>query len=130
MEEKKSVGRPTLYKDEYIETAREFFSKVHWDEEYKVWKFPSRVWLADHLGVALQTVKDWEKAHPEFGQVIVDGIEKSKELRIVWAENDKVNGMFARFVLSSAYGMSDKQSIEVGQKDDKPWSINLTLLKE
>ena len=57
MSEKENLGgRPTTYKPEYVEAAREFFSDAHWDEKNKLWKFPSRVWFADHIGTPLSTV--------------------------------------------------------------------------
>lgn len=123
-------GRPTTFKEEYIEKARQFFSKAHWDEEFKVWKFPSRVWFADHIGTPLSTVKLWEKTHKEFADAIADGIERSKELRVTFAENEKINPAFAKYVLSSAYGMTEKSALEVGNAEDKPFELNINIVRK
>lgn len=123
-------GRPTLFKEEYIEEARRYFARAHWDEEYKVWMFPNRVWFADHLGVALNTIKGWEEKHPEFGQVVAEGIERARELRITFAENEKVNPIFAKFVLGSAYGMTEKSALEIGQEKDKPFELNINIVEK
>lgn len=123
-------GRPTTYKEEYVEQARQFFAQAHWDEDYKVWKFPSRVWFADHIHTPLETVKGWEKAHPEFAAAIAEGIERSKELRVTFAENEKINPAFAKYVLSSAYGMTEKSALEVGNAEDKPFELNINIVRK
>jgi hypothetical protein len=123
-------GRPTSYREEYVEAARRFFKKAHWDEENKLWKFPSRVWFAEHINTPLQTVKDWEKAHPEFGDAIAEGIERSKELRITFAENEKINPAFAKYVLSSAYGMTEKSAVEVGNIENKAFELNINVVRK
>lgn len=129
-EEKNLGGRPTTYKPEYVDAAREFFSDAHWDEKNKLWKFPSRVWFADHIHTPLNTVKEWEKAHPEFGAAIAEGIERSKELRITYAENEKINPAFAKYVLSSAYGMTEKSALEVGNAENKPFELNINVVRK
>ena len=123
-------GRPTVYRKEYVDEARIFFSKAHWDKENKLWKFPSRVWFADRIHVSLNTVKAWEKAHPEFGAVIESGIERSKELRIAFAENGKINPAFAKYVLSSAYGMTEKSAVEVGNIENKAFELNINVVRK
>ena len=129
-EEKNLGGRPTTYKPEYVDMAREFFSDAQWDEDRKLWKFPSRVWFADYINTPLRTVKDWEQAHPEFAEAIAEGIERSKELRIIYAENEKINPAFAKYVLSSAYGMTEKSALEVGNADNKPFELNINVVRK
>lgn len=129
-EEKNLGGRPTTYKPEYVDMAREFFSDAHWDEDRKLWKFPSRVWFADHINTPLRTVKDWEQAHPEFAEAIAEGIERSKELRIIYAENEKINPAFAKYVLSSAYGMTEKSALEVGNMENKAFELNINVVRK
>ena len=131
MSETKNLGgRPSTYKPEYVAMAREFFRDAHWDEEKKLWVFPSRVWFADYIHTSLYTVKDWEKAHPEFAHAIAEGIERSKELRIIYAENEKINPTFAKYVLSSAYGMTEKSAVEVGNAENKPFDLNINIVRK
>lgn len=124
------TGRPTKYDASYVDMAAEFFAEPRWREDYKCWQFPSRVFFARHIGVCLGTVKNWEKEHEEFGRVMADGIEHSKELRVMFAENEKVNPAFSKFVLGSAYGMTEKSAMELTGSEGKPFEVNITVVRE
>jgi hypothetical protein len=128
--EGRGKGRPEKYDSSYRDLAAAFFSEVRWVEEYKCWQFPSRVFFARSIGVALNTVKNWEKEHEDFGRVMAEGIEHSKELRVMFAENEKVNPAFSKFVLGSAYGMTEKSAVEVGGMEGKPFEVNINVVKK
>ena len=123
-------GRPSKYDPAYRDMAAEYFAAPIWREDYKCWQFPSRVFFARHIGVALSTVKLWEKEHEDFGRVMAEGIEHSKELRVMFAENEKVNPAFSKFVLGSAYGMTEKSAVEVGGMEGKPFEVNINVVKK
>ena len=128
--EGRGKGRPAKYDPSYRDLAATFFSEVRWVEEYKCWQFPSRVFFARSIGVALQTVKNWEKEYEDFGAVIAEGIEHAKELRMMFAENEKVNPAFSKFVLGSAYGMTEKSAVEVTGSEGKPFEVNIRIVEE
>lgn len=121
-------GRPTTFRSEYIGMAMEYFSHVHRNEDLNAVVIPSRVFFARSIGQPLTTVKRWEKLFPEFGEVIADGIEHAKELRIMMAENKLLDGGFSKFVLASAYGMTEKSAVEVGGMEGKPFEVNISVV--
>lgn len=123
------MPKPSLYKEEYIARAEEFFSDAEWDDEKKMWLFPSRVRFARMIGVTMQTVQNWEKEFPEFGAVMANGIENSKELRVAFAENEKINPVFAKYVLSSAYGMRERSAVDIGNDEGKPFEVNIRIVE-
>ena len=128
--EKPGRGRPTKFRPEYVDLAREYFTKPTWNDEFGIWIFPTRVYFAKMLGVDLQSVKNWEAEHEEFGKAIAEGIDNSKELRISFAENEKINPMFTKFVLASAYGMTEKSAVDIGSGDGKPFEVNIRVIGE
>lgn len=122
-------GRPTKYDPAYRDMAAAYFAEPIWREEYQCWQFPSRVFFARHIGVALATVKNWEKEHEDFGAVMAEGIEHAKELRVMFAENEKVNPAFSKFVLGSAYGMTEKSAMELSGSEGKPFEVSIKVVK-
>ena len=121
-------GRPSTFNPDYVALAAEYFSRVHTDEASGSVKVPSRVFFARSIGEHLSTVKNWEKMYPEFGAVMEDGIEHAKELRIMLAENKKLDGAFSKFVLASAYGMTERSAVEVTGEGGGPFEVNIRVV--
>lgn len=63
MDAKPVMGRPSLYRDEYCQTAIEFLS-----EGYSI------LALAAHIGVDKKTIFNWRDAYPEFDAAVRRGI--------------------------------------------------------
>ncbi|MBE6689832.1 MAG: hypothetical protein E7590_00940 [Ruminococcaceae bacterium] len=129
-DEGKRLGRPSTYDPVYLDMAVEYFSKLHKDEESGAIRVPSRVFFARHIGQPHTTVKHWEKLYPEFGEAIADGIEHAKELRIMLAENKLLDGAFSKFVLASAYGMSEKTAVELSGAENGKFEVNIHVVRD
>lgn len=117
----KPVGRPSKYKREYAQKARDYALSPEGE------KFPTLAGLACHLGVCRDTIHEWTKAvddktrglkHPEFS----DAIKAMKAIQ----ERDLVNGAlngdyqptFAIFFAKNNLGMKDSVTQEhTGVKD-------------
>ena len=59
---------------------------------------------------------------------LADGMERSKELRIAFAEAEHINPTFCRFVLGALYGMKDGDAEEEGA-EQKPFEVNIRVVK-
>ncbi|MBE6555218.1 MAG: hypothetical protein E7663_03140 [Ruminococcaceae bacterium] len=111
-----------------ISRARAYFDAPRWSESYRAWFFPTRAGLARELGITGRTLSEWEREHTALADVIADGMERSKELRIAFAEAEHINPTFCRFVLGALYGMKDGDAEEEGA-EQKPFEVNIRVVK-
>lgn len=68
MDDSPTVGRPTLFKDEYVEQARKLCLLGATDRE-----------LADFFNVAESTINLWKLKHSEFSESLKSGKEAADE---------------------------------------------------
>lgn len=85
------VGRPTKYKEEYVDQAYKLCLLGHTDEE-----------MAQFFEVHISTIYEWKNEHPEFS----DAIKKGKE----FADFDVVQSLYNR-----AIGMTIKKQVVKGE---------------
>mgnify|MGYP000942201610 FL=1 len=68
MDDQPTIGRPTLFRDEFVEQARKLALLGATDRE-----------VADFFDVSERTVNDWKLRHPEFLQSLKSGKEAADE---------------------------------------------------
>jgi hypothetical protein len=136
-------GRPTKYSKELLQKAIDFFNNIQPYYEVPVDKQDAKTGnvtttmqrqansplvrrkLANHLGLAMSTIYDWEENNPEFSEAI-----KKAEARL-FEEFLPENGLtgaysqpFAIFAAKNKLGWTDKTTTESTQ------NINLNIPKE
>lgn len=78
------AGRPSTYPDTE-EGVKELCERViEWGGDGK-----SKVWIAGKLGIAKQTLYNWEERHPEF----MDALSRAMTLSQMWWEDAGQSGM-------------------------------------
>jgi hypothetical protein len=66
--EERGRGRPTLFKPEYVEQVRELCNRGATDAN-----------LADHFGVSIRTISNWQAQNADFLQALKEGKKKADE---------------------------------------------------
>jgi hypothetical protein len=133
------VGRPSEYRPEYCEDILEYFNKaLYKSQDSKSWgkeskelnDFPTfQYWTAVKIGITIQTMHNWAKAHPEF----MEALERCKKIQ----ENMLLNGAlsraydssFAKFIMNSISDTFKERPIEVdlGDKTKKMLTLAYAL---
>lgn len=118
MEEKRAVGRPTLYNDEMQEKADTYLfvfdKKIESGGCGEI--IPSAAGLACYLGVSKVTIYEWAKHWPEFANTL-QSINTRQEQSAV---NNGLAGVFNSTItklLLANHGYSDKQDIAHSSPD-------------
>jgi hypothetical protein len=75
-EEASKVGRPSLYRPEYVEQVVEFCAQGF-----------SLTGFAGEIGVSRDTISEWARAHPEFSVAV----SRAKARRALWWEKQAIN---------------------------------------
>jgi hypothetical protein len=83
-----TFGRPTDYRPEFCEMV------IEWGKLGK-----SKAWMAAELGIAKQTLYDWEKAHPDFLYATTCAMTHSQR----WWEDAGQSGMVANLFNSTVW---------------------------
>ena len=115
-------GRPTKMTDEVVRKLEEGFVMGLNDAEASL-----------YAGICKQTLYDYCKLHPEF----TDRKELLKEQPKIRAKKniteaiDKGNITVSQWYMErrSREEFSLKQEVDLGNKDDKPFEINVTMVK-
>lgn len=93
-----AAGRPTKYKPEYAEQARNYCLLGAKD-----------IQLADFFGVSEQTIYTWKKQHPEFLEAIKEGKERA-DAEIA----------FSLFHRAKGYSHPEDKIFQSGGEEGKP----------
>ena len=134
MEETKSRGRPTDFKEEYCQKADEYL-ELNQDEDVQVVKqastekgyemydtklkvrLPTIEGFALFLGVNKTTLYEWEKRYPNFSNAL-EKIRTEQHNRLINSGlSSEYNSTIAKLILSSNHGYKEKSDIT---SDDKP----------
>ena len=121
-------GRPTEYKEEYIEMVDEYLSENFdtYDDatrKLKV-KLPTMEGFSTFIEVNRDTLYEWGKVHPKFSDALSE-IKKEQQKRLLnMGLSGEYNSTIAKLILSSNHGMSEKTEIDQNIKG----SISLTDL--
>jgi hypothetical protein len=125
-------GRPTIYKDIYIDKIPEYIKTCTGREQTEL---PTVEGFADYIDVDTDTINNWcdakdekeELKHPEFfgaikrlkdrqkNQLMNDGMYGGKE----------VNAGMAIFLLKANHGLIETGRTELVGKDGKPITVNI-----
>lgn len=121
-------GRPTRYKPELIDELLEFFD-VELSEEKEitfsrkdgstVTKFevvatdlPTLAGFCRHLGIARDTLTEWQNKHPEFSSAVRKCKEIQEEHVVINALQNRTNPVFSIFFAKNNLGYKDKQEVD------------------
>ena len=98
------MGRPTSYDPDYCDRVKELGAKGY-----------SRAQIAADIGVARQTLYDWEQAHPEF----LDSMRRAKDLELAWWEHAGQRGMFMKSFSAAAWGLQARNRFPREYRDQR-----------
>jgi hypothetical protein len=80
-------------------------------------------------GVTRDTIYRLEKTNQHLSDTIKKCHAKQQMRTIRGAENGTINSTFAIFKLKQkCYGWTDKQELDIGNKDDKPFEVNIKVI--
>ena len=113
-------GRPTEYKEEYIDAVDEYLS-ICKDEEKDNGKLkvslPTIEGFAMFIDVSKRILYNWEQLHPQFLHAL-DKIRTEQQKRLLdKGLSGDYNSTIAKLILSSNHGMREKSDITTNDKD-------------
>lgn len=79
-------------------------------------KFPSTWELAQHLGIKVGRVYDWDKRHPEFSEALVEFRELQKHYVIQNTLRGYYKEMFAIFMMKNISDWTDTPKVKIDPK--------------
>jgi len=138
--EPKTTGRPTKYRDEFVDMLLEFFSQSPTREvtvmdksgnetiQVLPGKFPTLARFATNIGVTTETLHDWATAKNADGTLrnppFSYAYKKAKDLQqanlVEGTMQGAYNSTFAIFTAKNVLGWRDKIEQEITGKDGAP----------
>lgn len=124
---KKKYGRPTKYKEEYIQACYEFFDRELYTDyarevptrdgvttiiEREPNRIPTIEGFALELMVNKTTLYEWAKHHKEFSNALNYGRQKQKEFLNFHSLMGNYNAAYAKFFAINATDMVEKKEVE------------------
>lgn len=127
-EEKSNRGRPSEYKEEYIDKVDEYL-EANQDEEiqlvkqsnsekgYEMYdnklkvKLPTIEGFAHFIGVSKKTLYNWRDEHEDFLHALEKIEVEQKERLINSGLSNDYNSTIAKLILSSNHGMREKSDV-------------------
>ena len=112
-------GRPSEYKEEYIDKVDEYLAlNVDEEEERLKVKLPTIEGFALFIGVNKTSLYEWEKKHDDFSNAL-NKIRTEQQGRLLnKGLSGDYNSTIAKLILSSNHGMSEKQNIDHTSKGE------------
>lgn len=130
MEDTNKRGRPSEYKEEYINKVDEYLESRQdedvqivkqanaekgyemYDNKLKV-RLPTIEGFARFIGVNKTSLYEWEKEHPDFSNAL-DKIRTEQQERLIDSGlSGDYNSTIAKLILSSNHGMREKTDTDV-----------------
>ena len=107
-------GRPTDYREEYINSVDTYISECvdYIEKDKKTVKIPSIEGFAKKLGVNKTSLYEWQKKHPLFSNAIDKIMDEQKERLFNQGLAGNYNPMIAKLGLSANHGMKEKSEVE------------------
>lgn len=139
------VGRPTKFKEEYIEEVDVYLSecKDEYDEFHKTRgaqsdsyqrlirvKLPTIEGFALRLDVSDKTLYTWSKKSPEFLLALGKIKREQKERLFAGSLSGEYNPVIAKLILSANHGMAEKTETDHTSKGEKIEGFNFIKNKE
>jgi hypothetical protein len=114
--DKNPVGRPTKYKEEFIDKADEYLMEnqdsIEVDSDIKV-QLPTIEGFAGYIDINKDTLYEWGVKYPKFSDAL-DKIRREQLKRLVnEGLSGRYNSTIAKLMLANNHGMSDKQDTDV-----------------
>lgn len=123
-----TAGRPTKYRDEFIQKIEEYLQTCGREQT----KLPKREDVALLLDVDDETLIEWSKIHPEFSATIkkVDKLQKGELIDDGLFGGKEVNASMAIFLLKANHGMIETNRQEITGKGGEELKTVLYLPHE
>lgn len=137
-------GRPTKYKQEYIDKVDEYLAECQ-DEEKKVVKqasekyemydnklkvnLPTVEGYALYIGVPKRTIYEWKDKHEEFSHSLEKIVEEQRKRLINMGLSGDYQATIAKLILSSNHGMSDRGVLTTEDEEGKTQAITGVVIK-
>lgn len=140
-EEKRPVGRPSVFKDEYVEQLLAYFDKEAYERkplldkegnekgsEIVPNKFPTLARFATMVGVTRETLHDWATSrnedeslkYPDFSYAYKKAKEYQEAILVEGAMANAFHANFAIFTAKNVLGWRDKHETEITGADGAP----------
>lgn len=116
---KKKISKSkTAYQKRYCREIVEYFSNSCTERDGRgcIKSIPSYVSFARRIGVTARTLENWRHKYPKFGEACQECDELLKATIIGEGLSFRMHASFAKFILSSRYGMKEK--VEITPSDD------------
>lgn len=137
--QRRSVGRPTKYREEYCEKIIQFFNRPKTkilttvttgkndyekvEEKEVAAPLPTLSGFALSINVNMDTLNQWCKVHPEFSE----SYKQAKELEAEFVVENAMRNLYAQpfsiFYMKNCHGWKDKQ--ELTGADSGPLTIKI-----
>lgn len=130
---KRKRGRPTKYKEEFIDKAYEYLQACKdeqyqltksfsdkgesWENKIKV-KLPTIGGFALFIGTSEKTLYNWANEDNNFLQALNDIKEEQKKQLLEKGLSGDYNSTIAKLILSSNHGMAEKREDKVDHTTD------------
>jgi len=111
------TGRPTKYKEEYLDSVTEYLNECVDNYKEKKVLLPTIEGFARFIGVNKTTLYEWCKDNEDFSNAL-DNIKVEQQTRLI--NNglaDTYNSTIAKLILSSNHGMREKSDVTTNDKD-------------
>lgn len=151
-DEKRSVGRPSVFKEEYADQLLAYFDKEAYERvplldkegnekgsEIVPNKFPTLARFATMVGVTRETLHDWATSrnedeslkYPNFSYAYKKAKEYQEAILVEGAMANAFHANFAIFTAKNVLGWRDKIEQEITGADGAPLvtGINVTFVK-
>lgn len=121
------IGRPTTYKDEYVQEAYKFFDKPLFEKvqkevatnkgvvtinEERPNMMPTIEGFACYLGIHKQRLYEWSVKHKDLADALDFGRQRMKEFLNYHALQGNYNSGYAKFFAINSTDMVEKKEIE------------------
>ena len=110
--------RKTDYREKFCKEIIAYFEAALSDRLPNgiIKKYPSYVGFARQIGVTARTIENWRKKHERFSEACEECDALTIEALIDNGLSFKAHASFAKFLLSSRYGMREK--VEITNNND------------
>lgn len=109
----------TAYRKKYCKAVVAYFEKTLADRraDGAIKRVPSYVAFARQIGVTARTIENWRNKYEEFGEACYECDALLREAIIGEGLCYRMHASFAKFLLSSRYGMREKVEITKDNQD-------------
>lgn len=123
-------GRPTEYKEEYIDKVDEYLavSVDKYDEKKLKVSLPTMGGFSLFIDVSEKSLYNWRDEHPKFLQALSKIVKEQQKRLLDMGLSGEYNSTIAKLVLSANHGMREKS--DVTTNDDKISGVVILPTKE